>query len=510
VSVEGAVLGAYLTCLVLLLVFSLAQLHLAVLLRRSRRVHTGHPVAAPDEPGLPRVTIQLPVYNERYVVARLLAAVAEIEYPRDRLEIQVLDDSTDLTGSIVVGLVERLAATGLAITHVRRAGRAGFKAGALAHGLARARGELIAVFDADFIPGPDFLLGTVAAFADPDVAAVQVRWGHLNERESALTGVQGFLLDLHFRLEQPARFAGGLFLNFNGTAGVWRRSAIEDAGGWSARTVTEDIDLSYRAQLRGWRMVYLDGYTCPGELPAEMGGLRSQQYRWLKGGAQNARLHLVRVLRSGLRREVRWHAAQHLLAGSTYLVILATVLLSVPLAAVKNTSIGVDYADHGAPFALSTLALVAAFHAARRPRGLSGHLRFAVEMVRFMVFTMGLAVHNSCAVLAGWVGRGGEFVRTPKAGTGDWSASAYTRRTADRHTVREVAVLAVLVAGLVIGWLRREFAMVPLQLMAATGVAWVIALSLWHPVRARRPAGTRSFDGADQEHDLEVREEARQ
>jgi len=296
-----------------------------------------------------------------------------------------------------------------------------------------------------------------------------------------------------------------LFLNFNGTAGVWRRAAIEDAGGWSARTVTEDIDLSYRAQLRGWRMVYLDGYACPGELPAEMTGLRGQQHRWLKGGAQNARLHLAAVLRSGLRREVRRHAAQHLLAGSTYLVILTAVLLSVPLAALKNTAIGVDYTDYGAPFAVSTVALVGAFHAARRPRGPTGLMRFARDMARFMVFTMGLSVHNGSAVLAGWFGRGGEFVRTPKSGSGAWGTNAYTGRRVDRHVVREVAVLTVLIAGLVIGWQRREFAMFPLQLMAATGVGWVLALSVWHPARARRLAPV----SADQVHDP-VLEEVRQ
>jgi cellulose synthase/poly-beta-1,6-N-acetylglucosamine synthase-like glycosyltransferase len=487
VSVEGAVLAGYVVCLVLLLVFSSGQLWLVVLMKRrypfrSLVVGSGRNSLA----RLPYVTIQLPIYNERYVIERLLGGVAAIEYPRDRLEVHVLDDSTDVTSRIVAEAVGRLSAAGLTIKHIRRDCRAGFKAGALANGLGHARGELIAIFDADFVPDSDYLLATVPHFADPDVAAVQARWSHLNEHESALTELQALMLDLHFGLEQPARFAGGLFLNFNGTAGIWRRAAIVDAGGWSAATLTEDIDLSYRAQQRGWRLVYLDGYGCPGELPAEMSGLRSQQYRWLKGGAQNARLHLATVARSRLRFAVRWHAVQHLLAGSTYLVILTMVLLSVALAAVKNTSIGVEYVDFGAPFALSTVGLLVAFHSARRPRGVLAQLRFAVAVARFMVFTIGLSVHNSSAVLSGWTGRPSEFVRTPKFGARGWSQSAYTRRTIDAHVVRELVVLALLGAGLMVGWYRREFAMFPIQLMAAAGLTWVIALSMWHPLRARR------------------------
>lgn len=490
-SVEGLVLVGYVACLLALLLFSISQVRLTFILRRAKRLAVrGGPVLA--EAGstpctdLPYVTIQLPVYNERHVVERLLDAVAAIDYPRDLLEVQVLDDSTDATSAIVARQVDRLAATGRTITHVRRSHRSGFKAGALAHGLARARGELLVIFDADFVPLPDFLRVTVPFFDDPDVGAVQTRWGHLNEHESALTRVQAFLLDLHFRLEQPARHLGGLFLNFNGTAGIWRRTAIEDAGGWSDRTLTEDIDLSYRAQLRGWRLVYLPDYACPGELPGEMGGLRSQQHRWMKGGAQNARLHLRTILGAPLSAKVRRHACQHLLAGSMYLVILAAVLLSVPLAAVKNTAISADYADFGIPFVLSTVGLVAVFHTARRPRGIGGQLRFVGEMACFMVFTMGLAVHNGGAVLSGWSGRGGEFVRTPKYGTGGWTASAYTRRSPDARVLPELAVLGILAVGLAVGWRRREFALYPLQLMAAAGLVWVVALSVWHPVQARR------------------------
>lgn len=499
ISIEGAVLGAYVLCLLLLLVFSLAQLQLALGWRRRRRADdaarariVAASVPSARAPGgaasLPFVTVQLPLYNEQHVVDRLLRAVADLDYPRDRLEVQVLDDSTDVTRELVDRLVPQLSAAGLTIHHVVRADRVGYKAGALAEGLRTARGELVAVLDADFVPRPDFLRVLVPWFAAPDVGAAQARWDHLNLTESALTRVQGFLLDLHFRLEQPARAASGYFLNFNGTAGIWRVAAIADAGGWSARTLTEDIDLSYRAQQRGWRIVYLEDHACPAELPGDMSGLRSQQYRWMKGGAQNARLHAARILRSSLPGRVRVHALQHLLAGSVYAVILTALLLTVPLTAVVNTSIDVEYADYGAAFVLSTAALAGAFREAQRPRGVAGHLRFLAQMARFMLFTMGLAVHNGLAVLAGWAGTGGEFVRTPKAGPAGWQASAYAGRQVDRRVLREIAVLAFLVVGVVIGWRRGEWVMLPLQLMGIAGLGWVLTMSLWHPIRARRTA----------------------
>jgi|SRR5262245_40832308 len=489
VSLEGVVLLAYVTCLVVLLAFSLGQLHLWWIYRRAGRTprRSGASPAATD---LPMVTIQLPVYNERYVIQRLIEAVSAIEYPRGLVEIQVLDDSTDETIAIAGELIRSLTSTGIAITHVRRGPRAGFKAGALAHGLALARGQLVAIFDADFLPTPDFLRQTVPYFADADVGAVQVRWAHVNRQQSSLTRVEAFLLDLHFHLEQPARDRNDLFLNFNGTAGVWRAAAIADAGGWSAATLTEDIDLSYRAQLRGWKLIYVDDYACSGELPADMNGLRSQQYRWLKGGAENARRHLVDVVRSGLPRDVRFHAAQHLLAGSVYLAILGALLLSVPLAALKNTAIAVDYVDYGLPFFMSTLALFAVFYGAQRPAptGVRGHLRFVGSMLVFLVFTMGLSVHNGGAVLSGWLGRRSEFVRTPKFGTAGWWASAYAGRRIDRRVVPELCVLGALLTGLAVGWHRHEFALVPFQIMAATGLIWVVALSVVHPLRARRHA----------------------
>ena len=253
----------------------------------------------------PRVTIQLPVYNEMYVVERLIDAVARIDYPRDRLEIQVLDDSTDETQGIARAKVERLKRHGHDIVYLHRNNRQGFKAGALQEGLKIARGELVAVFDADFVPSPDFLRKSVNYFTDERIGMVQVRWEHLNRDYSHLTQAQAIFLDGHFVIEHTARNRSGRFFNFNGTAGVWRRATIEDAGCWQHDTLTEDLDLSYRAQLKGWQFVYLPEVVSPAEVPVEMNAFKSQQHRWAKGSIQTARKLLPRILRSDLPREVK-------------------------------------------------------------------------------------------------------------------------------------------------------------------------------------------------------------
>jgi len=484
-QLEPLVLGAYTASMALLLLYALGQVHLGWLgSLGSRRTP---PCPHRELESFPFVTVQLPVYNERHVIERLLRATAALDYPRDRLEIQVLDDSDDATTRLAARAARRLAREGLQVHHVRRGDRGGYKAGALAHGMRSARGDFIAIFDADFVPRPDFLRRALPCFSDPRVAVVQTRWAHLNEYVSLMTRVEAFFLALHFGYEQPRREAAGLFLNFNGTCGVWRAAAISDAGGWQSRTITEDIDLSYRAQMKGWRIRYLDDYETPGELPEEMSGFRTQQHRWMKGGAQNAALHLRAVIASGLPRRVRWHGVHHLLGGSVYLLILFALLLSTPLALLKNRVIAVEYVDFGMLFLVSTGALFFVFHVAQRPRprGIAQNLRFAGMMVLFLVFTMGLSVHNGLAVLSGWLGRPGAFVRTPKYGARRWERSGYAGRTLDRTLALELAMLAYLGVGLLIGWQRQEFAWYPLQIMACCGLAWVASLSFLHPLRAR-------------------------
>jgi hypothetical protein len=302
------------------------------------------------------------------------------------------------------------------------------------------------------------------------------------------------MLNAHFTVEQRARNGSGYFINFNGTAGLWRRSAIEDAGGWRADTLTEDMDLSYRAQLRGWRLVYLEDVVCPSELPADMPGIRSQQRRWIKGGAENARLHLASILRAKMPPLRRVHACAHLISSSLYLVVLAAILLSVPLTFLKNTYIETDYFRFGLPFLVATLCIARVYYVSQgeRTRGAGGKLRFVPHFVLFLVFTLGLSVQCGIAALQGWLGRKSEFVRTPKHGSGEngthWTKSRYVTPQVDRDVIVEICVMAVILVALVYGVVHGEYGLVPLQAMAVAGIAWVVGLSLWHMALRRRQA----------------------
>src|SRR2546428_9465692 len=282
---------------------------------------------------LPRVTIQLPLYNEMYVVERLIEAVARIQSPRNRLEIQVLDDSTDETQGIARGRVEQLRQQGLDISYLHRDNRSGYKAGALQEGLNIARGELVAVSDAAFVPAPDFLLRSVHFFTDEHIGMVQVRWEHLNREYSHLTQAQAIFLDGHFIIEHTARNRWGCFFNFSGTAGIWRKNAIVDAGGWQHDTLTEDLDLSYRAQLRGWQFIFLPEVVSPAEVPVDMNAFKSQQHRWAKGSIQTARKLLPKILKSDLPFAVKREAFFHLTNNMAYLLMVLLSLL-MPLSMV--------------------------------------------------------------------------------------------------------------------------------------------------------------------------------
>ena len=319
-----------------LALFGIHRLVLLLVLRLVRPpAEVGGSVAAgaQEEAPLPRVTVQLPIYNERYVAPRLVAAVLDFDYPTERLEIQILDDSTDDTGERIEAVLEGASKRGRplpAVRHLRRRGREGFKAGALAAGLSEARGELIAIFDADFVPGPDFLRRTAPAFADPGLGMVQARWDHMNRSDSLLTRAQAVLLDGHFLVEQEARYRSGCFFNFNGTAGVWRRRAIEEAGGWKFDTLTEDLDLSYRAQLAGWRFLLMTDLAVPADLPGRVNDFKSQQHRWARGTAQTMRKLLGRILRSPVRLRVKLAATAHLTSGFCYPLLVALGLLLLP------------------------------------------------------------------------------------------------------------------------------------------------------------------------------------
>lgn len=365
---------------------------------------------------LPFVTVQLPLYNERFVVARLLQAVADLDYPADRLEIQVLDDSTDDTTEIIAETLARLP-TSLRIHHLRRDLRTGFKAGALAHGLTTAKGDFIAIFDADFLPPPEFLRETIPHFEDPEVGLVQARWGHTNRDHSPLTQVQALLLDGHFRIEQRARSTNGCLFNFNGTAGLIRRQCIEDAGGWHHDTLTEDMDLSYRAQLAGWRFVYLPDLRCPAELPTDMNGFLTQQHRWAKGSIQTGRKHLGTIWRSKLPRLAKVESLFHLFGNLAFPLLLGLILIAMPLQLVRLMTDGTPHWQltwlEELPLLFATISVLCYF-------GLSqlslGRFSFATLIRLPLVLSMGAGacLNNTVAVLSALGQDPGEFRRTPK------------------------------------------------------------------------------------------------
>lgn len=387
--------------------------------------HCGSEVAvapAPPPPDYPFVTVQLPIYNELYVIGRLIDAVAAFDYPRDRYEIHILDDSTDETVELVAEKVREYRALGYQIRQIIRPQRQGFKAGALRDAMDEARGEFLAIFDADFVPRPDFLCRTIPHFADKRVGVVQTRWEHLNQDYSLITRLQALQLNVHFTVEQVGRMKGGHLLQFNGTAGVWRREAIEAGGGWQPDTLTEDLDLSIRSQLAGYQIRYLESVGSPAELPVEMNSFKSQQHRWMKGGAETARKMLPDVWSSGLPLRHKVHATAHLLASSIFLFVFICGVFSVPLLFLLDelALAGFDK-DIFVVFLVGLLSVIGVYYVAN-VRSVANHeasfgkslMRFLFLFPVFLSLSMGLSLHNSVAVLQGYRGKKSPFVRTPK------------------------------------------------------------------------------------------------
>src|SRR5579872_6018598 len=364
---------------------------------------------------LPRVTIQLPIYNERYVIERLIDEVTKIEYPKELLQIQVLDDSTDETHPHAEALCERYHTLGFPIEYLHRADRQGFKAGALAEGLKTATGEFVAVFDADFIPPTDFLLKTIHHFADSRIGVVQTRWSYLNRDYNFLTEVEAILLDGHFILEHGARSRAGYFFNFNGTAGILRRQMIEDAGGWQSDTLTEDSDLSYRAQLKGWRFVYLPGLDCPSELPVEMHGFQVQQSRWAKGLTQVAKKLLPQLLRAKLPWRVKLEAFLHLTPNISYPLMLVVSALMLPVMIVRFYMGVFQMAFLDLPLIAASFWSISAFYIVAYRELFPRHWKRSVFLLpMLMAVGIALTVVNTRAVMEALLGIRSAFVRTPK------------------------------------------------------------------------------------------------
>jgi cellulose synthase/poly-beta-1,6-N-acetylglucosamine synthase-like glycosyltransferase len=415
--------GLYIFCLVGLFLYGTNCYVLLLLFRRYRnsgileyRRILREFERSPWSKDLPLVTVQLPIYNERYVIRRLLRAVCALDYPRDRLEIQVLDDSTDDTVGIARRLVTQYQEQGLCVVHIRRDSRKGFKAGSLKEGMEKARGEFLAIFDADFIPPPDFLRKTIPYFCDPKVGMVQARWDHINPDCSLITRAQAIGIDGHFSIEQGARAWAGLFLNFNGTAGIWRRQAITDAGGWQADTLTEDMDLSYRAQLAGWQLKYLLEVPCPAELPVQIAAFKSQQFRWAKGSTQTARKIIPALLKARCSWFAKYQAILHMTHYSIHPLMVATIILSLPLIHLqKHEPIPWILAAAFVLFVFATCGPSAIYVSSQRV--LYPDWRSKVRWIPLLTLIgTGIALNNSRAVIEGLLLSGGNFIRTPKLG----------------------------------------------------------------------------------------------
>jgi cellulose synthase/poly-beta-1,6-N-acetylglucosamine synthase-like glycosyltransferase len=475
-----AVLAAYFATLLTLSVYGLHRYHLLWLYLRHRRL--GARGVRPTGP-LPRVTVQLPLYNEATVARRLVEAVGALDYPADRLEIQVLDDSTDETRELVDAAVARLAERGLDARVLRREGREGFKAGALARGLESARGELVAVFDADFVPRPDFLRRVLPHLFDPGVGMVQVRWGHLNRERSLLTRLQALLLDGHFVIEHTARNRSGRFFNFNGTAGVWRRQAIESGGGWQHDTLTEDLDLSYRAQLAGWRFVYLPEVVAPAELPEEIGAFKSQQHRWAKGSVQTGLKLLPRILRAPLPLRVKTEAWFHLSANLAYLFMILLSILLPPAMLLRRGLGATGLLLVDLPLFVAAFLSVSAFYVvAARDAGLPFR-RIPLLLPPLMALGIGLGVNNARAVIEALRGRPSPFVRTPKYG--DRSARRYRARR-DPRLVFELLLSLYFTGALAVAAALGAWASLPFLALFWWGYTYTGLLGLGELVQRAR------------------------
>jgi len=482
--VELAIFLAYSALLLVLSIYGSHRIRMTYL-------HYRHRYRLPTPAGrfaeLPRVTVQLPMYNELFVAERVIDAACRLDYPRDRLEIQVLDDSTDETQGMARACVERWRAQGLDVSYVHRSNRKGYKAGALEHGLLTASGELIAVFDADFLPQPDYLLRCVHHFTDPGVGVVQARWGHINRAQSLLTRAQAIFLDGHFLVEHSARSRSGRFFNFNGTAGIWRRAAIVDAGGWQHDTLTEDLDLSYRAQLRGWRFVFLPEVVAPAELPPDMNAFKAQQHRWAKGSIQTALKLWPLLRRAQLAPEQRQEAFFHLTANMAWVVMIPLAIL-LPVSCVVRISHGwFEVLTVDIPFfSLATLSVLMFYAASQAEQGASWwdrmkHLPFVLAL------GIGLSVNNARAVLEALMGYETGFVRTPKAGEGGFGrprrgAVAYKAAVTFQPVV-ELALAAYMTYGVVYLWRREVYYSIPFLVLFQVGFAYVGLTSIFEGLR---------------------------
>ncbi len=440
----------------------------------------------------PRATIQLPIFNERYVINRLVRAACQLDYPKELLEIQVLDDSTDDTVEIAKAVVAKMRERGFDIVHLHRKDRSGYKAGALKDGLRAAKGEFIGIFDADFIPSRDFLKETIPYFIQPRVGMVQSRWGHLNREYSLLTRAQSMGIDGHFGVEQAARAWGGLFMNFNGTAGIWRKQAIEDAGGWQADTLTEDLDLSYRAQLKGWKLEFAPGVVCPAEIPVTINAFKTQQHRWAKGSIQTAKKTMGKLFRAKVPLLVKIQGFLHLTHYLVHPLMLLVVLTSIPMLLTQWFFLSISY-----PLLVFTLFCLATFGPSSMylfsQRILYTDWKKSIKYLPFLIcLGTGISVNNSKAVLEGFLGRQSGFIRTPKYGIekkeDKWYGKLYSVPFSSLSMVELLLGLYSL-TGLLLFLFYSKYFISPFLLIYTAGFFYVFSLSVMHSVKHAKENG---------------------
>ncbi|GAB4025639.1 glycosyltransferase [Spirosoma gilvum] len=500
---ELFILFLYNLLILLVVLFSIGQLGLLVRYAYGRWClrNDRFPETAIDWEELPSITVQLPIYNELYVVERLIDTIARLRYPLDKLSIQILDDSTDGTTLLIAEKVAIYKAADLPVVHIRRPDRSGFKAGALAYGLNLIDSEYIAIFDADFLPDADFLLRVLPSFTQPDIGVVQTRWLHTNQNYSLLTQIQAFGLNAHFLIEQYARYATELFLNFSGTAGIWRSEAIVASGGWQADTLTEDLDLSYRAQLTNWKIVYRVDVGVPAELPITMDAIKSQQYRWMKGPAECSRKLLGKVWqKSGISVQKKIQACFHLLNSSLLVLILGMAMLSLPVLWIHHRH--PDWAAIDQKLSnlfllatlISTLFYGVAYYQAEIKQMLNGpqvkanivsrSVRFFWLFPTFISIMLGLSLHNSLAVLEGLFGKKTPFVRTPKFNSMttpvDWTSNVYLKKTLPKSVFGEIGLGLYFLTGLGLGLYLDDYSMVVFHSLLVIGYCLVVGYTLVH------------------------------
>ncbi len=484
---EWLIIIGYASALLIISIFSFEQLHLALTYRKNKSSTQPRVLTK-----FPKVTVQLPLYNEKYVAERLIDCICKLDYPKDKLEIQVLDDSTDETKDIVLAKVNDWQAKGMNIKQIIRTNRVGYKAGALEFGLNMAEGDYIAIFDADFLPESDFLMKTLPAF-DEGIGMVQTRWGHINQDYSILTRMQAFGLNAHFTVEQVGRNTSGKFMNFNGTAGVWDKRCIMEAGGWQHDTLTEDLDLSYRAQLRGWKFTYMEDVIAPAELPVMVPAIKSQQYRWNKGAAETAKKNWSKIISSNLKFQVKMHALLHLFNSSVFLFLIIGSVLSIPMLFVKAGRPELALVFNSASiFILGFVAMMIFYWIASKASQPNFSFKYyAFHFPVFLTFTMGLALHNAIAVMEGYMGMKSPFIRTPKFNIqkkdDEWSDNTYMAQDITFVTVLEGLLCLYFIFGMAAGVYLGDFGLILFHLMLAIGFGSVFFMSV-KPIRLNASA----------------------